>query len=56
MNPIRKIYVHGDERSAVEDMAYVFFNVWNFLVDWRSYVKSAAWHDERNWESGLPID
>jgi hypothetical protein len=55
-NPLRKVFVHGDERSAAEEIAFVFFNVWKFPVDWRFYVTAAAFHDRTNWEKGFPIE
>lgn len=55
-NPLRKMYVHGDERSAAEDMAFVFFNVWHFPVDWRFYVTSAAFDDGKHFERERPLD
>jgi hypothetical protein len=54
-NPLRKIFVPGDERSAAEEMAFVFFNVWKFPVDWRFYVTAAAFHEKTDWEKGFPI-
>ena len=55
-NPIRKVFVHGDERSAAEDMAFVWFFVWKFPVDWRFYVTSSSFHDGVSWEHGIPIE
>ena len=55
-NPLRKIFVYGDERSAAEEMAFVLFSVWRFPVDWRFYVTAAAFHDKTDWEKGLPIE
>ena len=55
-NPLRKVYVYGDQRAAAEDMAYVFFNVWKFPVDWRFYVTAAAFYKKTKWEKGFPID
>lgn len=55
-NPLRKVYVYGDQRSAAEDMAYVWFQAWNFPVDWRFYVTAAAFFDKTDWERGLPIE
>src|SRR5690606_32419972 len=46
-DPFRKVYVYGDENSAAEDMAFVFFQVWKFPVDWRFYVKSGAFGDRK---------
>jgi hypothetical protein len=54
-NPVRKVYVYGDERSAAEDMAYVWFDVWMFPVDWRFYVRAAAFVEKKNWERDFPI-
>jgi hypothetical protein len=56
-DPFRKVYVYGDERAAAEDMAFVFFHVWKFPVDWRFYVKAAAFSNKKtDWESGTPIE
>lgn len=55
-DPFRKVYVYGDETSAAEDMAFIFFQIWKFPVDWRFYVKAAAFGDKKtNWEWGEPI-
>jgi hypothetical protein len=40
--PFRKIYLYGDEVSAVEDMAFIFFQVWNLPATSPLYVMSAA--------------
>jgi hypothetical protein len=38
-------------------MAFIFFQVWGFPVDWRFYVKAAAFGDKKtDWEWGTPID
>ena len=57
-DPFRKIYVYGDEDSAAEDMAFIFFQVWKFPVDWRFYVKASSFHPKKPvvWEWGLPIE
>jgi len=55
-NPLRKVFVYGDERCAADEMAYVFFNVWKFPVDWRFYVTSAAFCGKTYWEKGFPIE
>ena len=55
-DPFRKVYVYGDEHSAADDMAFVFFQVWRFPVDWRFFVKAAAFGDKKiDWENGAPI-
>lgn len=53
--PFRKVYVYGDEDSAAEDMAFIFFQVWKFPVDARFYVTSAAFNGKHAWEKGVPI-
>jgi len=37
-------------------MAFVWFCVWKFPVDWRFYVTVAAFHDDVWWEWGFPIE
>ena len=55
-NPVRKAYVYGDERTASEDMAFVWFQIWRFPVDWRFFVTAAAFHESTNWEREWPLD
>jgi len=56
-DPFRKVYVYGDEDSAAEDMAFIFFQVWRFPVDWQFFVKAAAFGDKKaEWENGTPIE
>lgn len=56
-NPFRKIYIYGDEDSAAEDMAFIFFQVWRFPVDWVFFIRSAACGDTNmNWEDGVAIE
>ncbi len=55
-NPVRKAYVYGDDQMAAEDMAFVWFQVWKFPVDWRFYVSAAAFHESTNWERDWPLD
>lgn len=54
--PFRKAYVYGDENSAAEDMAFIFFQVWRFPLDWRFFVKAAAFGKDVRWENGEPIE
>lgn len=55
-DPLRKIYLYGDEASAAEDMTFIFFQLWNFPVSTRLYVTSAAFGRNRlRWERGVPI-
>lgn len=56
-DPFRKVYIYGDEESAAEDMAFIFFQVWRFPVDWRFYVKADAFGDKKTeWEDGAPFE
>lgn len=55
-DPFRKIYACGDEPSAAEDMAFIFFDVWRFPVDWRFYVSAAAFGGNHRWEQGAPVE
>lgn len=55
-DPFRKIHIYGDEESAAEDMALIFFKVWKFPVDSRFYVSSAAFSGKNRWEQGFPIE
>jgi hypothetical protein len=56
-DPFRKIYIYGDEESAAEDMAFIFFQVWRFPVDWRFYVRAAAFGDKKiSWETNAPLE
>jgi hypothetical protein len=55
-DPFRKVYIFGDEESAAEDMAFIFFQVWKFPIDWRFYVTAAAFGGKTDWERGTPIE
>lgn len=57
LDPFRKIYPYGDEQIAAEDMAFVFFHVWKFPLDWRFFVQSSAFGHEKglDWETGTPL-
>jgi hypothetical protein len=55
-NPLRRVYVYGDDRLAAEDMAFIWFDLWRFPVDWRFFVTAAAFHEHTNWESDWPLD
>lgn len=53
--PLRKGYVNGDESSAAEDMAFIWFSVWRFPVDWILYVTAVAFHGGHEYEQGLAL-
>ena len=60
-NPFRKVYLYGDERSAAEDIAYIFFDLWKFPVDWQFFVYAALFPNAKVngagtvWEQGVPV-
>ncbi|HUY34589.1 MAG TPA: hypothetical protein VMV69_17730 [Pirellulales bacterium] len=54
-NPLQKQYVFGDSASAAEDMAAIFFKVWNFPPDAVVYVTAASFFDKKRWEDDEPI-
>jgi len=54
-DPVGKKYIYGDEHEAAQDMAYVFFDVWEFPPDARLLV-SASSFDGPSWEKDKPLD
>ena len=55
-DPLQKVYLYRDEESAAEDMAFIFFQVWKFPVDWRWYITSAAFHAKHRFEQGATLN
>ena len=55
-DPVRRVYVYDDDRTAAEDIAFIWFEVWKFPVDWRFFVTAAAFHEDTEWESDWPLD
>ena len=55
-DPFRKVYIYGDEESAAEDTAFVFFQVWSLPVDSRLYVSAASFSGEHEWERGTAVE
>lgn len=53
-DPVCKEYLYGDEQSAAEDAAYIFFDLWRFPVDACLYVTAAAFNGPHRWEQGYP--
>jgi len=54
-SPLRKMYVNGDETSAAADMAFIFFDVWRFPVDWTFFVTAAGFQAGRRFEKAFPL-
>lgn len=55
-DPFRKAYVYGDEATAAEDTAFIFFQVWKFPVDWRFFVTSESFNGKHKWEGSVPVE
>ena len=53
--PLQKVYLYRDEKSAAEDMAFILFQVWNFPVDSPLYIKAASFHTTHRFECGKQI-
>ena len=55
-NPFRKVYLYGDEPLAASEMAFLFFQIWKFPVDWQFYVTADTFGDtETDWETDEPL-
>jgi hypothetical protein len=56
-DPFRKVYVYGEEQTAADDAAFIFFEIWRFPVYARFYVTAAAYGEGTpNWEWRVPIE
>ncbi len=51
--PLRKAYVHGDDYSAAEDIAFLFFTLWKFPIDSTLYLSTFG--GGHTWENGIPL-
>jgi hypothetical protein len=56
LNPLRTAYQPGDEQIAAENLAYLFFDLWNLPVDVRFYVKAGTFDGRKTWEDWHPVD
>ena len=54
-SPLRKMYVNDDESSAAEDMAFIWFSVWKFPVNWTFFVTASAFHTGPRFERARPL-
>jgi hypothetical protein len=55
-NPFRKVYLYGDEPLAASEMAFIFFDIWKFPVDWQFYVTAGTFGDTKtDWETDEPL-
>lgn len=55
-DPLQKSYWYADERTAAEDAAFIFFEVWGFPANSRLYVSASSCHTFHKWESGEPFE
>ena len=49
------MYVNGDEESAAQDMAFIWFAVWKFPIDWTFFVTAAAFGGGHRFEQACPL-
>jgi hypothetical protein len=54
-DPFRKVYLYRDEPTAAEDLAYIFFDVWKFPIDWRFYATASTFGDGPSFERNHPV-
>jgi len=55
-NPVDKLYMCGDEAAAAEDAAFIFFDVWNFPVDWKFFVTACAFNSKARLAKDAPME
>ena len=57
-NPVQKEYLNSDTRSAAEDAAWIWFDLWRFPVERPLYYRAMHWgRVNRDWEGqGLVWD
>lgn len=55
-DPLQKFYRYGDERTAAEDAAFIFFEVWGIPEDSRLFVSASSCHTPHSWECGEPFE
>ena len=56
-DPVAKEYLNADTLCAAEDMAYVFYTLWKFPVDWQFYRRCMRFRKRRRraWEGDGPV-
>ena len=50
-DPFRTVYFYGDESTAAEDMAHIFYSVWQLSLNVPIYVSAASFSGKHNWEN-----
>lgn len=56
-NPVQKVYINSDARTAAEDMGFMLFTLWRFPLDWQFYRRALVFHGRktRDWEGEAPV-
>ncbi len=56
-NTFQKEYMNSDTRAAAEDMAYVFYTLWKFPIDWQFFYRSMVfWAPKQpDWTGEGPV-
>ncbi len=52
-DPVQRIYDYAQQRTAAEDAAYVFFDLWETPVGASIKVEASAFEISRRWERGF---
>lgn len=55
-DPLQKFYRYGDEGTAAEDAAFIFFEMWGIPENSRLYVSASSCHTPHSWERGEPFE
>ena len=55
-DPVDKYYIYGEEETAAQDMAYIFFDLWGFPDDTQLFVNAASFGSGHRWEWYAPIE
>ncbi len=54
-DPFRTVYFYGDECTAADDMAHIFYSIWQLSISVPIYVTASSFNDEHHWESDHPL-
>jgi hypothetical protein len=54
-DPIQRRYQYSEHRTAAEDAAFVFFDLWRMPLDVWFKVHAAAFEGSRKWERGFSM-
>lgn len=54
-DPLQRQYGYAEQRTAAEDAAYVFFDLWQTALDAWIKVRASAFEVSRRWERGFSM-